>query len=154
MATEKDFIGFDEMKKGFSKICDRFPDRADALATSYAKQAGKLLKSRVPVKTGNLKKGIRVDNAKAFKGGTVHVGRVRSTANHAHLVEYGHRNTGGRTRAGRAVMSDEQLRASGVAVYNKVEGKYYLKKTMDEVIARFTAEAEEMLQKLIDEGFA
>ena len=64
------------------KLAEYINDNAEAIAKKIASDA----RSSVNVITGNLKKGIRAKESRFDDGGWI----VVSTAQHSHLVEYGH----------------------------------------------------------------
>lgn len=162
---QKDVFGFDELQKSFEKIQEKYPDTADAVLDTLGRAMKKRTAQLTPIykgkgkgkKPGQLKRSWRFKKVKLYKGGTVRVVRVDSTAPHGHLVEQGHDIwTTDRRRDKRGRYATERKRAGKVSQQifannggkkgNRVEGKEMLKKTAEEFKNRF----EKDIQKVVD----
>ena len=130
--VSKDVFGFDELGKSFKRLEKRYPNQADALLMARGQAVNKRTKQLTPVKTKKLRNSWRLKKVKLYKGGTVRVVRVQSAAPHAHLIEYGHNvyTTGGRKTG--------------------AEGYHMLEKAINESASRFSRDAQQMLDKLIE----
>lgn len=162
MAVEKDLFGFDELEKAFERMEKRYPNQADALLMAQGSQTNKRVKALSPVytgkippkskiKPGQLKKSWKLQKVKLYKGGTVRVVRIMSSAPHAHLIEYGHENVrGGSTRVRGKNLNRVQRAVRGITSHGRTEGKFILEKAITEAGKRFGRDAQKMLDKLID----
>lgn len=109
----------------------------------------KKTKPLTPVRKKKLRNSWRLKKVKLYKGGTVRVVREQSTAPHAHLVEYGHRQIrGGKTRERGRSLNRVQLAVRGIKSGGYVEGKHMLEKAMNEANSRFSSGAQKLLDKI------
>lgn len=151
MARDKDVFGFEELEKTFKRFEKRYPNQADALLMAQGQAANKRTKALTPVKTKKLRNSWRLKKVKTYKGGTVRVVRVQSTAPHAHLLEYGHKvyTTGGRKgKVGKYNAIQRGVR--GIKSHGSAEGIHMLEKGISEASNRFPRDAQKMLDKLIE----
>ena len=151
MAKDKDVFGFDELDKSFKRLSKKYPEKADALLMTMSQAAQKRVKALTPVKTKKLQKSWRLKKVKLYKGGTVRVVRLQSTAPHAHLVNDPHKiyTTNGRKtgRVGRYNAVGRKVR--GIKSHGMTEGVHMLERGIDETRNRFQRNTEDMLDKLI-----
>lgn len=151
MAKNKDVFGFDELEKSFKRLQQRYPNQADALLMARGQAVTKRVKALTPVKTKKLRNSWRLKKVKLYKGGTVRVVRIQSTAPHAHLVENPHKiyTTGGRKgKVGR--YNRVQQRVRGIKSHGSTEGVHMLEKGITEAEKRFERDAQTMLDRLIE----
>lgn len=164
MAKNKDVFGFDELEKAFKKMEKKYPNQADAMLMAQGQAVNKKTKQLTPVYTGTqldgkypkkprqLKKSWRLKKVKLYKGGTVRVVRVQSTAPHAHLVEDGHEIVrGGRTRVKGKKLNRIQRAVRGIKSGGRVNGKQMLRQSISEAQQRFNRDAEKLLDKLTED---
>lgn len=145
-------FGFDELEKAFERCGKRYPDEADALLMAAGQNAGKRVRSLTPVKTGKLRRSWRVKSVKLYKGGTVRVVRIQSSAPHAHLVELGHEIvSGGRSRERGRKLNRVQRSVRGIKSHGRVEGRYMLEQTMTEANEAFRHNVERMFDKITED---
>lgn len=144
-----DVFGFDELEKAFNRLQKKYPNEADAMLMAQGQAVNKKTKSNTPVKTKKLRNSWRLKKVKLYKGGTVRVVRIQSTAPHAHLVELGHELvSGGKTRENGRTLNRVQRSARGIKSGGRVEGKFMLEKAMTEAQSTFDRDAEKLLDKL------
>ena len=150
MADDGTF-GFDELKKAFNKIEQKYPDKTDAMLMSLGRVATNKTKSKSPVgKTKKLRGSWRLKKPKKF--GTARVVRVQSEAPHAHLVELGHEIVrGGSTRKNGRKLNTLERAVKGIQSKGRVEGKKMLENTMKEMESSFDKSAEKLLSDLTTE---
>lgn len=151
MAKDKDVFGFDELEKSFKNLTKKYPNHADAMLMAQGRAVNKRTKALTPIKTKKLRNSWRLKKVKLYKGGTVRVVRVQSTAPHAHLVENGHEmyTTGG--RKGKVAKYNAVERAiRGIKKHKRVEGTHMLEYAIDKAGRRFPLDAQKMLNKLIE----
>lgn len=150
MAKQKDVFGFDELEKAIEKMQSKYNDEADAFLAAQAAQAAKRLRQISPKVTGNLKKAYGTQRPKEYKGGTVKVSRVRNRAQHAHLFEYGHEMYKTKEKLGRLSgrYNRAGLKAMGVKIHNRVEGRFHFDKVWNEMEKRVKPEIEKLLEKV------
>lgn len=87
--SEKEIQRFE---KAYEKAVAKGKSKADAVLRAEANAMRNYLRSQYPKLTGNLRKGVQVNAVKKYPNGA-RVARVRSTAHHSHLLEYGHNVT-------------------------------------------------------------
>ncbi|HAM41635.1 MAG TPA: hypothetical protein DCP69_09950 [Candidatus Omnitrophica bacterium] len=92
--------GLAEFKAELRNLPAHLRDEADGIVANAANTAAREVVDKYPTVTGNLKDGVKVRKDEAGTFGVAY--RVRSTAPHAHLYEYGHMTKqlklGGRNR--------------------------------------------------------
>lgn len=170
----KDVLGVEELKKSFEKMIKKYPHKVDAMLMATGRASNRRVKQLTPVysgppkegvKPGQLRKSWRLDKVKKYKNGTVKVVRIRNTAPHAHLIEYGHKIVQGRrTRDSRGRYAKETSRLGKTSQYNTfqkkklgiqakgfVEGEHMRDKTLKEFRNRYGKSASEMINNLIKE---
>ena len=163
MAKNKDVFGFEELEKSFKRLEKRYPSQADAMLMAQGQAVQKRVKALTPVytgkylrggriKPGQLKKSWRLKKVKLYKGGTVRVVRLQNNANHAHLIEDGHKiyTTGGRKTGKVGRYNRVQQRIRGIKNHGSTEGVHMLEKGMTEARQRFDRDAQKTLDKLIE----
>ncbi len=151
---EVDVFGFDELKKAFERVESKYDSQADALLAAQATQVQKRTRQKTGKVTGKLKRSWRALRPKEYKGGTVKVSRVQSTAPHAHLYEYPHEvyTTRKNRKTGKVGRYNETARrVMGIKSHGKTEGHYVLRDSMKERETRFHQSAEKMLEKVTEE---
>ena len=163
MAKNVDVFGFDELEKAFNRMEKKYTDKADAMLMALGQAANKKTKEDTPVyrgtpppnskiKPGQLKRSWRLKKVKLYKGGTVRVVRIQSSAGHAHLIEQGHEIVrGGKTRKRGRKLNRVQRSARGITSHGRVEGEYMLEKAMTEKRPAFNRNAEKLLDALCKE---
>ena len=145
----------------------------------YPKEAKKMLRKQGSVgrkklrentksvtgkKTGNLLKGIKHGKVYQYKNGDFQI-RVKNTAPHAHLIEYGHSNIKTMKSAGSSgkipVGSPVQMvPAENGPIFVRGEkeklipGKYPARKTAEEMKLIFPEAVEEFVDKMLEEGLS
>lgn len=160
----KDVFGFDELEKSFSKMRGKYTNASDAMLMAQGKAVrskvvqlsprykGSQLSGRYARKPGQLKRSWKLKSVKLYRGGTVRVVRVQSTAPHAHLVELGHEQfRGGKTRVNGRKLNGFQRAARGIKTIGRVKGKFMLDESINEVRNRFDRDAGKLLDKLVEE---
>ncbi len=82
------FEGLEALKVALRTLPERLTQQAAGIVTNRAySSAGKIVAGYPLGKTGNLRKGVKVEPVQVSGGGVI--ARVRSVAKHAHLFEYG-----------------------------------------------------------------
>ena len=149
---QKDVFGFDELEKAFKRCEKKYPNSADALLMAAGQAATKRTKQLTPVKTKKLRNSWRLKGIKLYKGETVRVARVQSTAPHAHLVELGHEIVrGGKSRERGRKLNRVQRSVRGITSGGFVEGKHMLETAMMETRKRFGRDADKLIDKLTED---
>jgi len=145
--SNDDVFGFDELKKAFDKMEQKFPDKTDAMLSALAKTASTKTRAKTPIgKTKKLRGSWRVKKPKKY--GSSRVVRWQSTARHAHLVEQGHEIIrGGSSRRKGKKLNTFQRTVRGIQSKGRVEGKKMIENTVKEMESAF----EKSAQKLLDE---
>lgn len=89
MSTTLKLGGFDELRRQLQELTPHLAEEAGQIVTSHAEQAATTIRVAYHEhrKTGNLERGVKVDQAHHSGAGAV--ARVRSTARHASIFEYG-----------------------------------------------------------------
>ncbi|NLB81887.1 MAG: HK97 gp10 family phage protein [Clostridiaceae bacterium] len=161
-----DVFGFDELISAMDKVSKNYPRKADALLVAQGKILQKEVKGNTPVlkrprkgrTAGDLKKSWRFKAVKEYKGGSVKVVRVQSTAPHAHLIEDGHMivttpyRHGIRTKTGRVdKLNSLQRKMKGVTFHGKTKGVKMLRNSKQKVTRSFYNGVEKMLDELTED---
>jgi hypothetical protein len=82
------WIGLQELRDALKELPDVLVEQATTKVTTAADDAAAEVIAAYPEVTGNLKAHVKVDGTPNSRGGVYR--RVRSTARHAHLYEFGH----------------------------------------------------------------
>lgn len=147
-----DIFGFDELKKAFERCEKKYPNQADALLMAQGQAVNKKTKSLSPVRTKRLRNSWKLKKVKLYKGGTVRVVRIQSTAPHAHLVEQGHEIVrGGKTRVRGRKLNRIQRAARGITSGGRALGKHMLEESISEARTRFEKDVQKMIDNLTSE---
>lgn len=119
MSKGFDCEGIEELIKNFSDIQKLFPKEADKLLKKAGNKAAnrmrKAYRKKTKKRTGNLLKGVKRGKPYTYAKDERQV-RVSNKAKHAHLIEYGHNQTGhlpdkkdtGEFIKGRYIVKEEQ----------------------------------------------
>ena len=167
MAKNVDVFGFDELEKAFNRMEKKYPDKADAMLMALGQATNKKTKENTNphVKTGKLRKSWRLKKVKLYKGGTVRVVRIQSSAPHAHLVEQGHDiyrggkvyvsgKTGdstGRKGGYKRKLNAVQRNVRGITSHGRTRAFHMLEYAMVESRNRFNHDAEKLLDAICEE---
>lgn len=88
MSNKFQLGGFEELKAQLRALPTHLASEAEGIVVGHANAAAGQLRSEYPEgPTGNLKRGVKAD--RVTQSGAGARARVRSTARHAHLYEYG-----------------------------------------------------------------
>ena len=148
----KDLYGFDELEKAFKRCEQRYPNHADALLMAAGRNVNKMVKSRNPVKTKKLRNSWRLKKVKLYKGGTVRVVRIQSSAPHAHLIELGHEIVrGGKTRKSGIKLNRVQRSVRGISSHGRTRAFKMLESSMSDARKNFKRNVDKMLDKLTND---
>ena len=176
MAKNVDVFGFDELEKAFNRMEKKYPDKADAMLMAIGQAANKKTKENTPVyrgtpppnskiKPGQLKRSWRLKKVKLYKGGTVRVVHIQSSAPHAHLVEQGHDiyrggkvyvsgKTGdstGRKGGYKRKLNAVQRNVREITSHGRTRAFHMLEYAMVESRNRFNHDAEKLLDAICEE---
>lgn len=117
--------GLDELKAALMQNSEKMVTEAHRLASATAQQAKNDIQALYPQGgTGNLRRGVRINNSAG--SGWMVMSRVKSTAPHAHLYEYGtveNRMYGGASK-GQMFMAKTRRRKAltGTVVTSSISG--------------------------------
>lgn len=129
-----EIYGVDEWKKEATKVIKNFPEKGAQFIDEQSKKLAARVRQKTPKgPTGKLKKSWRKTKARPKKG-TIR-GEVKSSAPHAHLIEYGH------------IIKN---RKNGPAL-GFVAGQHILKTSLDQLDREWDGELAIWFQKLIRE---
>lgn len=87
MSVRVVLTGFEELRLALRQLPDHLVDEATGIVTARAEAAAAQVVAAYPEKSGNLRKGVKVDQLATGRGGVAR--RVRSTSKHAYLYENG-----------------------------------------------------------------
>ncbi len=79
--------GFNELREALRNLPEHLAHEAGAIVTQHAEAAAAQIRNAYPARTGNLKRGVKVDRATVQGAGAS--ARVRSTAKHSFIFEHG-----------------------------------------------------------------
>lgn len=88
MSVKLDWIGLQELRDALKELPDTLTAEAATKVTAAADDAAAEIIAAYPEVTGNLKSHVKVDTQNTGRFGVYR--RIRSTARHAHLYEFGH----------------------------------------------------------------
>jgi hypothetical protein len=129
-----DVYGVDVWKKEAAKVINEYPEKGAKFIDKQSKKLANKVRTRTHIgPTGNLKKSWRKTKAKEKKGAIR--GEVKSTAPHAHLLEYGHKIT----------------KVKGGPVLGFVPGQHMLQTSFNEINAEWDGEMKAWFDNLVKE---
>lgn len=129
-----DTFGIEEWQSEVKRIIEKYPEKGADFINYKCQVLQKKVKSKTPKgPTGKLRRSWRRTKAKE-KNGTIQ-GDVKSSAPHAHLIEYGH------------VIKNQK----GGPELGFVPGRHILQSSVDEMDAEFDNDAQAWLNKLVKE---
>lgn len=152
MAKNDGTFGFEDLKKAFNRIEQKYENKTDAMLMAMANVTRQRVRSKTPTgKTKKLKGSWRTKKPKTF--GKARVARVQTENRYGHVVEDGHKVvTGGSTvrRNGRKLnVLERGIR--GVSVGGKTKGEKMIEDTVKELNATFEKNAKKLLDDLTSE---
>lgn len=124
--------GIDEFQEKLKLVEKKAPDRILDKLDEEGKKLRKQARANTPKKTGNLRKGYKLTEVEKIHGG--YQKGLYNDAPHFHLVEKGHRKV---TPSGKEI--------------GWTKGKFYLKKTVEEMEDEVNKELENWLDELFQE---
>ena len=152
MAKNDGTFGFEDLKKAFNRIEQKYENKTDAMLMAMANVTRQRVRSKTPTgKTKKLKGSWRTKKPKTF--GKARVARVQTENRYGHVVEDGHRVvTGGSTvgRNGRK-LNVLQRGLRGISVGGKTKGEKMIEDTVKELNATFEKNAKKLLDDLTSE---
>lgn len=152
MAKNDGTFGFEDLKKAFNRIEQKYENKTDAMLMAMANVTRQRVRAKTPTgKTKKLKGSWRTKKPKTF--GKARVARVQTENRYGHVVEEGHRVvTGGSTvgRNGRK-LNILQRGLRGISVGGKTKGEKMIEDTVKELNATFEKSAKKLLDDLTSE---
>lgn len=152
MAKNDGTFGFEDLKKAFNRIEQKYENKTDAMLMAMANVTRQRVRAKTPTgKTKKLKGSWRTKKPKTF--GKARVARVQTENRYGHVVEEGHRVvTGGSTvgRNGRK-LNVLQRGLRGISVGGKTKGEKMIEDTVKELNATFEKSAKKLLDDLTSE---
>lgn len=152
MAKNDGTFGFEDLKKAFNRIEQKYENKTDAMLMAMANVTRQRVRAKTPTgKTKKLKGSWRTKKPKTF--GKARVARVQTENRYGHVVEEGHRVvTGGSTvgRNGRK-LNVLQRGLRGISVGGKTKGEKMIEDTVKELNATFEKNAKKLLDDLMSE---
>lgn len=152
MAKNDGTFGFEDLKKAFNRIEQKYENKTDAMLMAMANITRQRVRAKTPTgKTKKLKGSWRTKKPKTF--GKARVARVQTENRYGHVVEEGHRVvTGGSTvgRNGRK-LNVLQRGLRGISVGGKTKGEKMIEDTVKELNATFEKNAKKLLDDLTSE---
>lgn len=152
MAKNDGTFGFEDLKKAFNRIEQKYENKTDAMLMAMANVTRQRVRAKTPTgKTKKLKGSWRTKKPKTF--GKARVARVQTENRYGHVVEDGHKVvTGGSTvrRNGRKLnVLERGIR--GISVGGKTKGEKMIEDTVKELNATFEKNAKKLLDDLTSE---
>ena len=152
MAKNDGTFGFEDLKKAFNRIEQKYENKTNAMLMAMANVTRQRVRAKTPTgKTKKLKGSWRTKKPKTF--GKARVARVQTENRYGHVVEEGHRVvTGGSTvgRNGRK-LNVLQRGLRGISVGGKTKGEKMIEDTVKELNATFEKNAKKLLDDLTSE---